>query len=48
VTTLVAVAGRGLGARLLREGLDRAGGLWLDVRTRTEGNYERLGASRVV
>jgi hypothetical protein len=24
----------------------RAGGLWLDVRTRTEGYYERLGASR--
>jgi ribosomal protein S18 acetylase RimI-like enzyme len=38
--------GRGLGSRLLREGLDRAGGLWLDVRTRTEGYYERLGASR--
>ena len=38
--------GRGLGSRLLREGLERAGGLWLDVRTRTEGYYERLGASR--
>jgi ribosomal protein S18 acetylase RimI-like enzyme len=35
-----------LGSRLLREGLDRAGGLWLDVRTRTEGYYERFGASR--
>ena len=34
------------GSRLLREGLERAGGLWLDVRTRTEGYYERLGASR--
>ena len=38
--------GAGLGSRLLREGLDRAGGLQLDVRTRTEGYYERLGASR--
>ena len=38
--------GRRLGSRLLREGLQRAGGLWLDVRTRTEGYYERLGASR--
>jgi ribosomal protein S18 acetylase RimI-like enzyme len=38
--------GRRVGSRLLREGLERAGGLWLDVRTRTEGYYERLGASR--
>jgi predicted N-acetyltransferase YhbS len=38
--------GRRLGSRLLREGLELAGGLWLDVRTRTEGYYERLGASR--
>jgi len=38
--------GHGLGTALLREGLERAGGLWLDVRTRTEGYYERLGASR--
>ena len=38
--------GVGLGARLLREGLERAGGLQLDIRTRTEGYYERLGASR--
>ena len=38
--------GRRLGSRLLREGLERAGGMWLDVRTRTEGYYERLGASR--
>jgi ribosomal protein S18 acetylase RimI-like enzyme len=38
--------GVGLGARLLREGLGRAGGLQLDIRTRTEGYYERLGASR--
>ena len=38
--------GRQIGVRLLREGLERAGGLRLDVRTRTEGYYERLGASR--
>jgi GNAT superfamily N-acetyltransferase len=38
--------GTGLGTELLREGLERAGGLHLDVRTRTEGFYERLGASR--
>jgi ribosomal protein S18 acetylase RimI-like enzyme len=38
--------GRQLGAGLLREGLKRAGGLWIDIRTRTEGYYERLGASR--
>jgi ribosomal protein S18 acetylase RimI-like enzyme len=38
--------GRGLGARLLRQGLERAGGLQLDIRTRTEGYYERLGATR--
>ena len=38
--------GVGLGSRLLREGLMRAGGLQLDIRTRTEGYYERLGASR--
>jgi ribosomal protein S18 acetylase RimI-like enzyme len=38
--------GLGLGAKLLREGLKRAGGLQLDIRTRTEGYYERLGASR--
>jgi ribosomal protein S18 acetylase RimI-like enzyme len=38
--------GTGLGSTLLREGLERAGGLRLDVRTRTEGYYERLGASR--
>jgi ribosomal protein S18 acetylase RimI-like enzyme len=38
--------GHRLGPRLLREGLARAGGLWLDIRTRTEGYYERLGASR--
>ena len=38
--------GVGLGSRLLREGLERAGGLQLDIRTRTEGYYERLGASR--
>jgi ribosomal protein S18 acetylase RimI-like enzyme len=38
--------GAGLGSTLLREGLARAGGLQLDIRTRTEGYYERLGASR--
>ena len=38
--------GRGLGSQLLREALDRAGGLQLDIRTRTEGYYERMGASR--
>jgi GNAT superfamily N-acetyltransferase len=38
--------GIGLGSGLLREALERAGGLQLDVRTRTEGYYERLGASR--
>jgi ribosomal protein S18 acetylase RimI-like enzyme len=38
--------GAGLGSSLLRHGLERAGGLRLDVRTRTEGYYERLGASR--
>jgi ribosomal protein S18 acetylase RimI-like enzyme len=38
--------GAGLGSMLLREGLEHAGGLQLDVRTRTEGYYERLGASR--
>ena len=38
--------GVGLGSLLLREGLKRAGGVQLDIRTRTEGYYERLGASR--
>ena len=38
--------GRGLGSQLLRDALDRAGGLQLDIRTRTEGYYERMGASR--
>ena len=38
--------GAGLGSRRLREGLERAGGLRLDIRTRTEGYYERLDASR--
>jgi ribosomal protein S18 acetylase RimI-like enzyme len=38
--------GVGLGSALLRRGLERAGGVRLDVRTRTEGYYERLGASR--
>jgi ribosomal protein S18 acetylase RimI-like enzyme len=40
------VRGARLGSKLLREGLRRAGGLQLDIRTRTEGYYERLGASR--
>ena len=38
--------GRRLATRLLSEGLEHAGGLRLDIRTRTEGYYERLGASR--
>ena len=38
--------GRGLATQLLRDGLDRAGGERLDIRTRTEGYYERLGATR--
>ena len=38
--------GRGLGTQLLRDGLDRAGGVRLDIRTQTEGYYERLGAIR--
>ena len=38
--------GARIGSRLLREGLDRAGGVQVDIRTQTEGYYERLGASR--
>lgn len=38
--------GAGLGSRLLHDGLERAGGRRLDIRTRTESYYERLGASR--
>jgi GNAT superfamily N-acetyltransferase len=38
--------GQGLGSQLLRAGLLRAGGTKLDIRTQTEGYYERLGASR--
>lgn len=38
--------GHRIGSRLLREGLERAGGLQLDIRTGTEGYYERLGATR--
>jgi ribosomal protein S18 acetylase RimI-like enzyme len=38
--------GGGLGSSLLREGLELAGGSRLDIRTRTEGYYEQLGASR--
>jgi ribosomal protein S18 acetylase RimI-like enzyme len=38
--------GAGLGSTLLREGFVRAGGLQMDIRTRTEGYYERLGARR--
>jgi ribosomal protein S18 acetylase RimI-like enzyme len=37
--------GRQLGFKLLRDGLQRAGGLQLDIRTRTDGYYERFGAS---
>ena len=40
--------GRQLGSRLLREALERAGGVRLDIRTRTQGYYERLGASRSI
>jgi predicted N-acetyltransferase YhbS len=36
----------GLGRRLLREGLTRAGGLQIDIRTRAESYYVRLGASQ--
>jgi predicted N-acetyltransferase YhbS len=36
----------GLGRRLLREGLDRAGGIQLDIRTRAESYYQRLGATQ--
>jgi hypothetical protein len=45
---LIAAGSRrgGLAAKLLRHGLKRAGGVQLDIRTRTEGYYERLGASR--
>jgi GNAT superfamily N-acetyltransferase len=38
--------GSGIGSRLLREGLERAGGVQIDIRTRAAGYYERLGASR--
>jgi ribosomal protein S18 acetylase RimI-like enzyme len=38
--------GARLGSRLLREGLERAGGVQLDIRTRTDGYYEQLGATR--
>jgi GNAT superfamily N-acetyltransferase len=34
----------GLGRQLLREGLARAGGIQLDIRTRAESYYQRLGA----
>jgi ribosomal protein S18 acetylase RimI-like enzyme len=36
----------GLGKRLLREGLARAGGRYLDIRTRAESYYLRLGATQ--
>lgn len=36
----------GLGWLLLREGLDRAGGIQLDIRTRAEAYYRRLGATQ--
>ena len=34
------------GFGLLRDGLERAGGLRFDIRTRTEGYYERFGTGR--
>jgi ribosomal protein S18 acetylase RimI-like enzyme len=37
--------GVGLGSRLLRDGLERAGGLQLDVRTRTKGYYDPRSAA---
>jgi GNAT superfamily N-acetyltransferase len=36
--------GAGLGRRLLREALDRAGGVRIDILTRSERFYRRLGA----
>jgi GNAT superfamily N-acetyltransferase len=36
----------GLGRRLLREGLARAGGIQIDIRTRAESYYQRLGATQ--
>jgi GNAT superfamily N-acetyltransferase len=38
--------GAGLGRRLLREGLARGGGIQIDIRTRAESYYVRLGASQ--
>jgi GNAT superfamily N-acetyltransferase len=49
LSALLVAAGRrrgGTGRRLLSEGLDRAGGEQIDIRTQTEGYYEGLGASR--
>jgi len=36
----------GLGRGLLREGLARAGGIQIDIRTRAESYYRRLGATQ--
>jgi GNAT superfamily N-acetyltransferase len=36
----------GLGRALLREGLARAGGIQIDIRTRAESYYQRLGATQ--
>jgi predicted N-acetyltransferase YhbS len=38
----------GLGRALLREGLARAGGIQIDIRTRAESYYQRLGATQSV
>jgi ribosomal protein S18 acetylase RimI-like enzyme len=39
--------GQGIGSALVREGLERAGGLRLDVMTRNGGYYRSLGADSV-
>jgi ribosomal protein S18 acetylase RimI-like enzyme len=36
----------GIGKRLIREGLARAGGIQIDIRTRAESYYQRLGATQ--
>jgi ribosomal protein S18 acetylase RimI-like enzyme len=36
--------GRGIARRLLREGLERAGGMRIDIVSATESFYQRLGA----
>jgi ribosomal protein S18 acetylase RimI-like enzyme len=42
-----AARGQGIARRLLREALRRAGGMRMDILTRTVGFYERLGADSV-